>query len=427
MGYPRTRSTGYITAPSLARSQVGTYYDGRVSGPTVVSIAPPLRFQETMYDIVTPGYQSLVNRGVIINNPMTHVRTSAVHTDCSFTDTYNTQPYGAFNDQWVHSGVCVPRQTPQAMPSVTTNCGDKAAGAINRAYADVNEGTAQLLVDIAELSKTYTMLKNPFREALNLVRKTRKVLSGKTLRAMIARGKKVYGGTRLPDAASGVYLEWRYGWNPLLRSIDDTCHAIAENMNQTKRRFTGRGYASGEDHQSKSAVSYWNPLSCSNGGMKNEAITDKSQRVTWRAGVLAEGYLSSASNLGVSFADVPSTAWELVPYSFVVDWFVGVGDWISAHRPTPGFSYLASWLTVLDESTTTYTFHYHAGSCSVGTGSSLRSYQRSQGTCSLTNTSWSKSRTVGVSPSVFPQSDLDFRSLTHLVDGIALTYQRFGR
>lgn len=37
-------------------------------------------------------------------------------------------------------------------------------------------------------------------------------------------------------------------------------------------------------------------------------------------------------DMGVSLADVPRVAWELTPYSFVVDWFFGVGDWLTAHR-----------------------------------------------------------------------------------------------
>lgn len=391
----------------------------------MTGVAPALEYYETMSDVVTPGYQSLVNRGVIINNPMTHIRQSATHTECSFTDTYNTQPYGAFNDAWVHSGVCVPRNTVWAFPAVSLSLTNGSGGAINRAYAEVNQGTAQLLVDIAELSQTYSMLKNPFRESLNLLKKTRKVFTGKSLRAMAARGKRIWGNYHIPDAASSTYLEWRYGWNPLFHSIDDTCRAIAQNMNQCKRRFTGRGSASDQDEGQANSVSYWNPLGCSNGGMKNEAITNRKESVKYRAGVLAEGYLSSASNLGVSFADIPSTAWELVPYSFAVDWFVGVGDWLAAHKPSPGFSYRASWLTEIRERTDTYTHHYHAGSCSVGTGSSLRSYSRTQGTSGLVRNTWSKSRTVGVSPTILPQADLDFKSLTHLVDSVALAYQRW--
>lgn len=429
MGYPRTRTRRGITAPPLARTQTSTYYDGTVVGPYVVGGSSPLYETEDMYDIVTPGYQSLVNRGVIINNPMTHVRTSSTHVECSFVDTYNTRTSGAFNDTQAHAGVCVPRQKEGIVhPIIALTCDDKSGGAINRAFADVNEGTAQLLVDIAELSKTWSMLNNPLTRAVQQVRRTRKILTGKSLRAMKARGTRIWGEiSRIPDTASSVYLEWRYGWTPLLRSIDDTCRAIAEAQNSTKRRFTGRGFADDSASDRKVAVSWWNPLGCSTGGVKNEAITEGTKSVKWRAGVLAEGYLSPQHLIGVSFADVPSAAWELVPYSFVVDWFVGVGDWLSAHRPTPGFRYLASWLTVLEETDVLYDHYYHAGSCSVGTGTSLKSYSRTQGHSSLETHRWSKTRRVGVSPTLLPQTDLDYRSLTHLVDGVALAYQRFGK
>ena len=36
--------------------------------------------------------------------------------------------------------------------------------------------------------------------------------------------------------------------------------------------------------------------------------------------------------------NIAQTAWELIPYSFVIDWFANVGDWLLAHThlTTPG-------------------------------------------------------------------------------------------
>lgn len=426
MGFSRHRKRSSICCAPITRTQTSFRLGGVVVGPWVAGQAGAIMETEDMLDVVTPGYQSLVNRGIIINTSMTHTRTAAVSEDCTFQDVFYTGPYAAYSNTEVHEGVNVPRQMPWMCPSVDVQLHNDSGGAINRAYADVNNGTAQLLVDIGELSQTYSMLKNPFQETLNLLKKTRKSLSPREILKMKTKGVKVWGKTHeYLDAAPSTYLEWRYGWRPALRSIDDVCHAIAENLNQHPKRFTGRGKAESSNTGSQTRVTYYNPIGGTWQGVQNSFSTEVTRKVSYRAGVLAEGFLSSARNVGVSFADIPSAAWELVPYSFVADWVIGVGDWLAAHRPTPGFKYLASWLTAESEDVYKHVVTYHSGSGTSGTGSTAKAYSRSEGKSSLQRTSWTKRRFADVRPTVLPQPDLEFRSLTHLVDSLALMYQRW--
>jgi hypothetical protein len=51
------------------------------------------------------------------------------------------------------------------------------------------------------------------------------------------------------------------------------------------------------------------------------------------------------TTLGLRPSDVPRTLWELTPYSFVVDWFVNVGDWLQAVTPVPGITVKGNWVT----------------------------------------------------------------------------------
>jgi hypothetical protein len=51
--------------------------------------------------------------------------------------------------------------------------------------------------------------------------------------------------------------------------------------------------------------------------------------------------------LGLRDQDIPVTVWELVPWSFVVDWFVNVGDWIQAVTPNPSVTVKGSWTTTI--------------------------------------------------------------------------------
>jgi hypothetical protein len=51
------------------------------------------------------------------------------------------------------------------------------------------------------------------------------------------------------------------------------------------------------------------------------------------------------------WTEVPLAAWELVPFSFVVDWIVNVGDWLEAVQPKVGVRTLAEGITVKSERT----------------------------------------------------------------------------
>jgi hypothetical protein len=69
--------------------------------------------------------------------------------------------------------------------------------------------------------------------------------------------------------------------------------------------------------------------------------------VNVRAGVLAcIQNLTPMNNWG--FDSIGESIWELLPYSFVIDWFLNVGKTIAALTPEGGLRTLASWYVVED-------------------------------------------------------------------------------
>jgi hypothetical protein len=40
--------------------------------------------------------------------------------------------------------------------------------------------------------------------------------------------------------------------------------------------------------------------------------------------------------------------WELIPFSFIIDWFFNVGETLASFTPNYGIESLASWYTVVD-------------------------------------------------------------------------------
>lgn len=210
-------------------------------------------------------------------------------------------------------------------------------GSLIKAHAKAKESNLLLGEAVATLGQTVSMLKSPFGAARGLIGKISGLAKQKTKRLGPQR------------AMAESWLEYRYGWRPILgdiRTIKDQVQTqmlsnnggrkVARSMLKEDRYFEGPAVASG------------------NPGLGTLTIGAHtvSLRVRASSGVIyellvdsARGRLSRAAGMRVS--DIPSTMWELMPWSFVVDWFVGVGDWIRAIAPDPTFRLLGNWVTVV--------------------------------------------------------------------------------
>jgi hypothetical protein len=101
--------------------------------------------------------------------------------------------------------------------------------------------------------------------------------------------------------------------------------------------------------------------------------------------------------------------WEIIPFSFVVDWFANIGGLINALNPNPSYKTLGSWLV----STTTVTCY---GTITV----TLPDSSTNTGSFSIVRTI--KERTPDVRES-FLSFDANL-SIPKLLDAVALL-QRF--
>jgi len=72
--------------------------------------------------------------------------------------------------------------------------------------------------------------------------------------------------------------------------------------------------------------------------------------VSVRAGVLTDILCVNALNL-FGLDSLAEAAWDLIPFSFIVDWFVDIGTFIAAWTPEMGLKPLASWYTVITDVT----------------------------------------------------------------------------
>lgn len=237
------------------------------------------------------------------------------------------------------------------------------------------------------------------RETIRGYQYVKRDLPWEVLKTIIGKNSK---RTPLHKAVSGRYLEFSFGMAPLMSD----CLALGDEV---VRKLTDgaiqRQSASWQDRDYYEASS----LSPKVGGaLQKQYLTRTfvSRQVSYRTTayykVRSDG-LKRASALG--FTNPASVLWETVPLSFVIDWAIPVGNWLSSMDALTGVDIIAianGSEYKYDGSTTV------SGGAKVGTS-----------TLSMVN----KSRTIGSSLAIGIPKYNPSTSLNAILSGTALLSQ----
>lgn len=130
------------------------------------------------------------------------------------------------------------------------------------------------------------------------------------------------------------WLELQYGWLPLLQDAEDGAKMLAHFLEVPFHKTVKFGDLRGGSISGASTpYAGW-------GGACHT-------RVSYTA-LIKERNVAQLTGL----TDVASVAWELLPYSFVVDWFIPIGDYLQARGTLSGVECtLARWQTNVGEIT----------------------------------------------------------------------------
>lgn len=149
--------------------------------------------------------------------------------------------------------------------------------------------------------------------------------------------KKAFGWTGKTPAqvASDAWLAFTYGFRPLANDVYNAAIALEEGLVP----YPYFNYKTGKRWpiQSRSLIS--NP--------------DNSRGYRYHGSVIASGRVTCVVDdiemvrlAKLGFLNPALIAWELVPYSFVVDWFVPVGEWLVGFPQPQGVSFLDGYTLV---------------------------------------------------------------------------------
>jgi len=220
---------------------------------------------------------------------------------------------------------------------------------------------------------------------------------------------------------SGLWCELRFGWRPLLVSIDGLAKALAEGSDTMPKRITYRSMEEISSNESATTV-------LNSAFLGTITLTTKVSVVaTVRGGILLERSRTGLQKMGFEWESIPYAAWDLVPFSFILDRFLNIGSWVRALRPVPPEQFGGAWVTTRILRRTTYTGVYSSGDVTTGSGSSKLRKVRIGSTNTAEEVFESVSRSIHRHPPIFPTLKWDWAQITDLynvLDGIMLAIQQ---
>lgn len=187
--------------------------------------------------------------------------------------------------------------------------------------------------------------------------------------------------------------------------------AVEKSRGKTKfDRMTARAYGS----SSLSSSNMWTHGSASEGLFTGS--TSKVEQIEVRAMSLDSVIEDVGQRYGFASKDLLTLPYELIPYSFVVDWFVNVGDYIGAVSNCFYPAALGACYTVATNQAVTVANNSHSSTNWVPTSPMIGS---------VSETYVRRFRTPGLpSPELGVRSNFRLDSLTRLADSFALIAQQ---
>lgn len=198
---------------------------------------------------------------------------------------------------------------------------------INKLRAKVIGSDFNMSVAMAELNESADLIANAARRIARYMGYMAKGQYAHALEALLGElapgtARRVRDRGRRREEIASRHLEMQYGWKPLLQDTVAGAEALAEALNAPVRK-SYRARVRVEKNYSKHTTiggSCLGPPSDYVGA----AVKTHSRSIICRFTEKP----SVPKLLGLLDPEV--VAWEKVPFSFVADWFIPVGDWLQA-------------------------------------------------------------------------------------------------
>jgi hypothetical protein len=378
-------------------------------------------YRRTWSGVRTPGYGSLKKSELPINPHGVDIKEVSDGSYYTTTSYYGT-PYW----WWVTEGGPYTTRVGSSAYGSTPRSPIHSESASNRAVKRLINGTnsgidnlSQDLLQIGPTARTVTT------SAVRIVKALMALKAGNIPAAYAAlwsdtrRAVAGKSGVKPGAALADNWLALQYGWKPLLQDIDGSMRALADFHNRTPH-LTNRSTHSATTKEETSEVLRFNtgPSSPTCGEKKEFYTSTCRYMLEWEIDSRLKRFLQQTG-----FTSPINLMWEVLPYSFVVDWLVPIGPYLEACSAFEGLTLVRGCKTQFTKVETQYC---HSYSGYLPPGDDVRYTYESYGSLGITQVSLSRAQVVSW-PRVSAPRFKNPVSVVHALNALALVRSVFDK
>lgn len=221
---------------------------------------------------------------------------------------------------------------------------------INRSYSKLRDkiNTADMGVNLVEYRQASAMFGKRGTDVLNvayLLARRRFAEAGRVLNCSFYDGKPPRRNRQkwvLPDypkktniSLSNLWLEWHFGWSPLISDCQAAAKVLTDPIPNVK--ISGSAETFGRTYRRET-------MAGTPGWFRTHTIVTRFRHRQGAYVGITNPNLGLAGQLGL--LNPAALAWEIVPFSFVADWFVNVGDWLQGFTDFAGMTLVMPYSTL---------------------------------------------------------------------------------
>lgn len=311
------------------------------------------------WDVENSGYWTARrNNWVVMNDYKNEKRTCNQNV---FTPTFLRKTYDAYGtlvgdyrsvyNDWPSEAV--PGFT--GLLSVDTDIDYVIDKAVTALHARISSAPMQALVSLGELRQTIGLCRSLLSRTRDMLVFGKKVATSKHFRRQsrdtiirtLDRGP-VNNANAFINRSSRQWLEYRYGIRQLYYDYSAAAKALRAMHAKPRQRYTAVETQS-LTNSDEIPIAVWS-------GMLTHTLHRQASRYLHvTAGALVEcrkpelGFIQA-----FGLDEVFQAAWDLTRFSFIVDWFLNVGQKIAALSPKGDVDVVGSWVKVVDTITHSY-------------------------------------------------------------------------
>jgi hypothetical protein len=182
----------------------------------------------------------------------------------------------------------------------------------------------QGLVILGEFDEAMHLLRNPLEGVLRLHKELREI-------------PKRYKGSekQIAQALANLHLQWNFGVKPMLADIKAGIKAYNKVISRRRYSLVKRSQSM---EVSNSTTHVTNTYTTAGGFLSWKVKTTTTQRQTLSSEFSAlyrmkrlGSKIPDPSSFGFGVESLVASTWELIPWSFVADYFINIGQTIEAH------------------------------------------------------------------------------------------------